>query len=119
MIKSLFIYQKNTCYMDKFYKIVLANISSIKDNKQELLTKIQNDMKKFINESFFNLEEQFYFKTLREIFFENNNMEEFAFNLEIFLMQIINEKLSKNEKNKIIEINCKNTLILLYNNIFC
>ena len=118
MIKSLFIYQKNTCYMDKFYKIVLANISSIKDNKQELLTKIQNDMKKFINESFFNLEEQFYFKTLREIFFENNNMEEFAFNLEIFLMQIINEKLSKNEKNKIIELNCKNTLILLYKTIF-
>ena len=118
MIKSLFIYQKNTCYMDKFYKIILADISSIKDNKQELLIKIQNDMKEFINGSLFNLEEQFYFKTLREIFFENNNMEEYAFNLEIFLMEIISEKLSKNEKNKIIEINCKNTLILLYKTIF-
>ena len=118
MIKSLFIYQKNTCYMDKFYKIILADISSIKDNKQELLIKIQNDMKEFINGSLFNLEEQFYFKTLREIFFENNNLEEYAFNLEIFLMEIISEKLSKNEKNKIIEINCKNTLILLYKTIF-
>ena len=118
MINSLFIYKKNTCYADRFYKIILSNISTIKENKQELLTKIQNDMKEFIKNPLFNLEDQFYFKTIREIFFENNNMEEFALNIEIFLMEIISSKLSKKEKNKTIEINCKNTLILLYKTIF-
>ena len=119
MIKSLFIYQKNFCYADKFYKIILADIFSIKDNYEELLIKIQTDMKSFIKESFFHLENLFIFKTLRELFFEkNNNMESFVLNFEIFLMEIICEKFSKNEKNKILEINCKNTLILLYKTIF-
>ena len=119
MIKSLFIYQKNICYADKFYKIMLADILSIKENYEESLIKIQTDMKSFIKESIFHLEDLFIFKTLREIFFEkNNNLESFVFNFEIFLMEIISEKFSRNEKNKIIEINCKNTLILLYKTIF-
>ena len=121
MIKSLFICQKSSCYADKFYKIMLRNISSIKEDKEKLLTKILNDMKEFINDSLFNLEDQFYYKTIRETYFEGSNMDNidvFIFNFQLFLMEILDEKYAKKEKNKIIEINCKNTLILLYKTIF-
>ena len=75
-------------------------------------------MKEIIKDSLFDLKDPYYFNTLREIFYEQKDMNELVFNLEIFMMENINQKFSKNEKNYIVEINCKNTLILLFKTIF-
>ena len=118
IIKSLFINKKNNCYADRFIKIIVANISSINEDKKELLTKFENSMKEIIKDSLFDLKDPYYFNSLREIFFEHKDMNELVFNLEIFMMENLNQKFSKNEKNYIVEINCKNTLILLFKTIF-
>ena len=114
MIKSLFVNQKNNSYADKFFNIIISNISEINQDKEKFLNIVLSDMKELIKDSIFSLKDPFYFKTLRDIFYEKNEMTEFVFNLEIFIMEKINEKFSKKEKNNKIEINSKNTLILLY-----
>ena len=117
-IKSLFINKKSNCYADRFYKIIIANISSINEDYNELLIKLENSMKEIIKDSIFDLKDPYYFDSLREIFFEQRDMNELVFNLEIFMMEIVGQKISKNEKNYIVEINCKNILILLFKTIF-
>ena len=118
MIKGLFVNQKNNSYADKFFNIIISNISEINQDNEKFLNIVLSDMKELIKDSIFSLKDPFYFKTLRDIFYEKNEMTEFVFNLEIFIMEKINEKLSKKEKNNKIEINSKNTLILLYKTIF-
>ena len=118
MIKSLFMSKKSDCFVARFYKIMISCILSINESKDDLLIKLENEMKDIIKNSLFELKDPFYFKTLREIFFENSDLNELVFNLEIFIMENLASKFVKNEKNNIIEINCKNELILLYQTIF-
>ena len=118
MIKSLFINKKSDSYAARFYKATMTNISSINENKDDLIKKVENEMKDIIKISLFELKDPFYFKTLREIFFEKSEMNELVFNLEIYLMESLTSKFVKNEKNNIVEINCKNALILLYQTLF-
>ena len=116
-IISLFINKKNDSYIARFYKIIISSITSINESNDDLLIKLENEMKDIIKNSLFELKDPFYFKTLREIFFEKD-MNELVFNLEIYIMENLTSKLAKNEKNNIIEINCKNALILLYQTLF-
>ena len=118
MIKSLFMNKKSDSFVARFYKLMISSIFSINESKDDLLVKLENEMKDIIKNSLFELKDPFYFKTLREIFFENSDLNELVFNLEIFIMESLASKFVKNEKNNIIEINCKNELILLYQTIF-
>ena len=118
MMRSIFINKGNFCYVSKFYDTMLSIILDIKEIDNNLLIDLQNDIKEFINNSLYYLKDPFFFKTLSEIFFKNDNMDEFIITMQTLMMENLNSKLAKNEKNIAIEINCKNALILLYKMIF-
>ena len=130
MINHIFEDKSNNLY--GFYKIMIENIISnfnfngcqkntlnydlIKDCIDELLKKVQNDLKDFINNTLFELKDPFYFNLLIEIYFENDKNNEFIIDMILAIIEKIITQMSN--KNRIVEINCKNILILLYKMIF-
>ena len=133
MINSIFVDKNNYYNVHMFYKIMIdnnicnfnftgcsnnnQNFDLIKDYLDKLLIKVQNDIIEFINNTLFELIDPFYFKLLIEIYFENDINNEFIINSVIMLMEKILTRIEK-DKNRIIEINCKNILILLYKMFF-
>ena len=134
MINSIFAEKGNYYIAHKFYKIMIDIVCNfnfngcsennqnyheiIKDNLDKFMIKIQNDINEFINNTLFELIDPFYFKLLSELFFENNTINEYVINLVIMIIEKIIPKMNKESKNRIIEINCKNLLILLYKMLF-
>ena len=130
MINHIFEDKSNNLY--EFYKIMIDNIISnfnfsgcqndrlnydlIKDSIDELLIKVQNDLKDFINKTLFELKDPFYFNLLIEIYFQNDKNNEFIINMILAIIEKIMTQMDK--KKRIVEINCKNLLILLYKMIF-
>ena len=134
IINSIFV-DKGTFYdMNKFYVIMIENIifnfnynrcfnnkpnlDLIKDCLDKLLIRIQNDIEEFMNNSLFELIDPFYFKLLAEIYFQNDKNNEYIIGIVIKMIEKIITKMKKENKNRIIELNCKNILILLYKIIF-
>ena len=119
--------------MNRFYIIMLENIISIfnfnifnnksnfdfiKECLDKFLIRIQNDIEEFMNNSLFELIDPFYFKLLAEIYFQNDMNNEYIIGIVIKMIEKITTKMTKESKNRIIELNCKNILILLYKMIF-
>ena len=133
MINSIFVDKNNYYNVHMFYKIMIdnnicnfnftgcsnynQNFDLIKDYLDKLLIQVQNDIIEFINNTLFELIDPFYFKLLIEIYFENDINNEFIINTVIMMMEKILTRIEK-DKNRIIEINCKNILILLYKMFF-
>ena len=67
-----------------------------------------------MNNSLFELIDPFYFKLLAEIYFQNDKNNEYIIGIVIKMIEKIITKMRKENKNRIIELNCKNILILLY-----
>ena len=134
MINSIFAEKGNYYSAHRFYKTMIDIVCNfnyngcrenkqnyydiIKDNLDKFMIVIQNDINELINSTLFELIDPFYFKLLSELFFENDNINEYIINIVIILIEKIIPKMDKENKNRIIEINCKNILILLYKMIF-
>ena len=134
MINTIFVEKGYYYSMHKFYKIMIdnnicnfnftgcsqnkQNYDLIKDYLDKLLIQVQNDIRDFINNTLFELIDPFYFRLLAEIYFENDINNEFIINVVITIMEKIITRMEKNKKNRIIEINSKNIIILLYKMIF-
>ena len=133
MINNIFVDKKNYYNVHRFYRIMIdnnicnfnfigctenkQNFDLIKDYLDKLLIQVQHDIIEFINNTLFELIDPFYFNLLIEIYYENDMNNEFIINTVIIIMEKIITKMDKN-KNRIIEINSKNILILLYKMIF-
>ena len=133
MINDIFADKRNYYNIQSFYESMIfnniINFNSIKNstNNQndylikekldKLLNQIQNDIIEFINKTIFELVDPFYFKLLIEIFFQNDINNEFVINAVIIIIDKLITRLEK-DKNRIIEINCKNLLILIYKMYF-
>ena len=132
MINNIFV-DKGAFYdIHEYFKIMIDNLISnynyngltketialTKVNLDKLLLQIQNDIKELINNSLIELVDPFYFKLLAEIYFVNNKNNEFIINVVIMMIENIINKMDKENKNRIIEINSKNILILLYKMYF-
>ena len=137
MINNILVDKQNYCIVHKFYNIMLNNIIEnfnfsgcsnnnnnlnyfdlIKEHLDKLLIQIQDDITEFINITLFELIDPFYFKLLTELYFENDKYDEYIVNTVIFIIDKIVSKMNKEKNKKIIEINCKNILILLYKMLF-
>ena len=133
MINNIFVDKGNYYIINRFYRIMIdnnicnfnfigctenkQNIDIIKNYLDKLLIQVQNDIIEFINKTLFELIDPFYFNLLIDIYFQNDMNNEFIINTVIIIMDKIITQMGKN-KNRIIEINCKNILILLYKMIF-
>ena len=95
-----------------------SNFDFIKECLDKFLIRIQNDIEEFMNNSLFELIDPFYFKLLAEIYFQNDMNNEYIIGIVIKMIEKITTKMAKESKNRIIELNCKNILILLYKMIF-
>ena len=130
MINSIFVNKGNIYNINRLYNIMIdiifnSNLSlyvknrlNYKEHLGNLLIKIQNDITEIINKSLFDLVDLFYFKFLREIYVENEKNDKFVFQTIILIINKLVKKIIENEINRVIEINCKNLLILLYEIIF-
>ncbi len=134
IINSIFVDKGNSYDVFRFYDIMIENIACnfnfngcfnnkqnfdiIKDCLDKLLIQIQNDIEDFMEDSLFELIDPFYFKLLTEIYFKNDKNNEYIIHFVVDMIERIITKMSKENKNRIIELNCKNILILLYKMIF-
>jgi len=134
IINSIFV-DKGTSYdVFKFYDIMIDNIACnfnftgcfnnkqnfdlIKECLDKLLIQIQNDIENFMEDSLFELIDPFYFKLLTEIYFKNDKNNEYIIHIVVDMIEKIITKMNKENRNRIIELNSKNILILLYKMIF-
>lgn len=83
------------------------------------MIKIQNDITEIIDKSLCESVDFFYFKFLREIYAQNDINNKYVINTTVKIMEKMTKRLEENDINRIIEINCKNILILLYKIVFC
>ena len=132
MINSIFGDKNNNYNAYRFYLIMLDiinfNYSSCIINKEnnnlvkecldKLLITIQNDIIEIINKSLYELVDLFYFKFLREFYVENEINYKYVINAIILMIEKVVKRIDEKQINRIIEINCKNILILLYKIIF-
>ena len=95
----------------------MLNYDLMKDYLDRLLIQLQNDIRGFIDNTLFELIDPFYFKLLSDLFFENDINNEFIINVVIMIIEKIITRMKK-DKNRIIELNCKNIIILLYKMFF-
>ena len=95
---------------------IILNNDLIKNSIDQLLIKVQDDLKDFINKTLFELKDPFYFNLLIEVYFQNDKNNEFIINIILSIIEKIITQMDN--KNKIVEINCKNILILLYKMFF-
>jgi len=118
----------------KFYGIMIENIACnfnfkgcfnnkqnfylIKDCLDKLLIKIHNDIENFMEDSLFELIDPFYFKLLEEIYFRNDKNNKYIIHIIVKMIEKIMTKMNKESNSRIIELNSKNILILLYKMIF-
>ena len=131
MINSIFVDKKNNYNINRFFLIMIEivfNFNYIRKNKEnkdlvkerldKLLIKIQNDITEIINKSIYELIDFFYFKFLREIYVENDINDNYVIKTITIMIEKIVKRLDEKNINRIIEINCKNILILVYKIIF-
>ena len=134
IINSIFVNKETLYDLNRFYVIMIENIilnfnfngclnnkinlDLIKDSIDKFLILIQNDIEEFMNNSLFELIDPFYFKLLTEIYFQNDKNNEYIIGIVIKMIEKVIIKISKEKNNRIIELNCKNILILLYKMIF-
>ena len=133
VINAIFVDKGYYYSVHRFYKIMIndnicnfhfsecskniQNYDLIKELLDKLLNQVQNDIREFINNTLFELIDPFYFRLLTELYFENDINNEYIINIVIMIMEKIITRMEKN-KNRIIEINCKNIIILLYKMYF-
>ena len=133
MINIIFCDKGNIYNAHRFYMIMMENISNfnysgclknkenldfIKKQLDKLLIKIQNDITEIIDKSLCESVDFFYFKFLREIYAQNDINNKYVINTTVKIMEKMTKRLEENDINRIIEINCKNILILLYKIVF-
>ena len=127
MINSIFVDKDNIYNVHKLFIIMMEIIfndssnnkeKSVSIKEQQLLKKIQKDISEIIDKTLYELVDMFYFKFLREIYIENDINNKYVINTIIMIIEKMITKLIENKKNKVIEINCKNILILIYKIIF-
>ena len=132
IINTIFVDKRIFYDVNRFYEKMIINIISnfngclnnkpnldfIKDCHEKFLIQIQNDIEEFMNNSLFELIDPFYFKLLAEIYFQNDKNNEYIISIVVKMIEKITTKMNKENKNRIIELNCKNILILLYKMIF-
>ena len=130
MINSIFVDKGNNYNIHRLYVIMIDIIFNfnylktkedhnfIKDHLDKLLIKIQNDINEIINKSLYELVDLFYFKLLKEMYVKTNINDKYVMDTIRMIMENIIKKIDDNKINRIIEINCKNTLILLYKIVF-
>ena len=131
MINNIFVDKGNYYSINRLYLImndIIFNFNISCKNKENhdlfkkhldrLLIIIQNDITEFINKTLYDLVDLFYFKFIREIYVENDKNNKYVINSIILMIEKINKKLDEKKIDRIIEINCKNILILLYKIIF-
>ena len=131
MINSIFVYKGNKYNINRLYQIMNDTIFYLlgyykekenydlnKEHLDKLLIKIQNDITMIIIKSLYELVDLFYFKFIREIYVQNEKNNKFVFQTIILIIQKLVKKIDDKNINRIIEVNCKNVLILLYKIIF-
>ena len=133
MINIIFCDKGNNYNAHRFYIIMMENISNfnysgcsknkesidlIKKQLDKLLIKVQNDITEIIDKSLCESVDFFYFKFLREIYTQNELNNNYVINTTVRIMEKMTKRLEENDINRIIEINCKNILILLYKIVF-
>ena len=133
MINSIFVDKRNNYNIHRFYLIMIDNIFNfnysgclktkdnynlIKSHLDKLLITIQNDITEIINKTLYELVDLFYFKLLREMYVKNDINNKYVMDTIKMIIENINKKLDENDITRIIEINCKNILILLYQLVF-
>ena len=133
MINIIFCDKGNNYNAHRFYVIMMENISNfnysgcsknkedvdlIKKKLDKLLIKVQNDITEIIDKSLCESVDFFYFKFLREIYAKNDINNKYVINTTVKIMEKMTKRLEEKDINRIIEINCKNILILLYKIVF-
>ena len=137
MINNIFVDKQNYYNIHKFYNIMFEDIidnfnfygcsknnnlnyhEQINEHLDKLLLQIQKDITEFVDNTLFELIDPFYFKLLIELYFEEKDKnDKFIINIVSNIIEKIVSKMNKENKNRIIEINCKNVLILLYKMFF-